>query len=239
MITKDIKYYAKNRESFSKKELLEYLLSKNKDLSKGTVNSLLFNLVEQKQLCRIERGKYAYVPTEKNEFIPHITTKIKAIDNMLKDKFPFVQYCIWSGTDIAQFMHHVPNLPYIYIDIESVATESVFNLLSAEMKERIFLKPTSEIVERYMVGNESIIIRPLISEAPLQMTNNCRTPTMEKILVDVIGNVEFDFMAGNELYHFYQNVFDHIEINTKKLLRYANRRGRKEKIEEILQTINH
>jgi hypothetical protein len=52
--------------------------------------------------------------------------------------------------------------------------------------------------------------------------------------VDVAYDVEFSFMRGTEINYFYANVKEAHKINERKLLRYASRRGRKEKIEQLL-----
>lgn len=63
------------------------------------------------------------------------------------------------------------------------------------------------------------------------MLDGFNTPTIEKILVDVVGDVEFEFLQGTEITYFYCNVIVWHNLNTNKLLRYATRRGRKEEVE--------
>jgi hypothetical protein len=112
--------------------------------------------------------------------------------------------------------------------------ESVFNLLNSGTGKRIFITPTQTDFERYITGNEAIIIRQLISEAPLQLIDEINTPSIEKILVDIAGDTEFAFLRGNELHYVYTDIFKKFNVNKKRLLRYAPRRARRKEVEQLL-----
>ncbi|HOE39107.1 MAG TPA: hypothetical protein PLG05_07260 [Bacteroidales bacterium] len=159
---------------------------------------------------------------------------MEEINSKLKDQFPFVDFCLWSSDFIMPFMHHIPELNYIYIDVEREATEAVFHFLKNELQKPVFFRPSKEEYQRYIVGNQAIIIRALISESPLLSLNNMKVPTIEKILVDIVGDIEFDFLQGTEILYFYQNVLDSKKINKRKLFRYATRRGRLNKVKKLL-----
>ena len=96
--------------------------------------------------------------------------------------------------------------------------------------------PSLTDFERYINTYEAIIIRPLISESPLQLVDKIKTPTIEKILVDIAGDVEFSFLQGVEINYVYNTIFEKHNVNKNKLLRYASRRGRKAVVEELLKT---
>ena len=134
------------------------------------------------------------------------------------------------------FMHHIPNLNYVYIDVEREAMENVFHFLKEKLQKPVFISPNKEEYQRYITGNAAVIIRVLISEAPLQNIGDLSITTIEKILVDIIGDIEFHFLQGAEISHFYHNVLDKHNINKKKLIRYATRRGRREQVEQLYKT---
>jgi hypothetical protein len=120
------------------------------------------------------------------------------------------------------------------VETERDAINSVFDFLNENSEKRVFLCPNSDDYSRYIVGKEAIIVRNLVSEAPVQTLENITVPTIEKILVDVMGDVDFEFMQGAELHRFYQNVLERCVFNQKKLLRYASRRNRKKEVEQLL-----
>jgi hypothetical protein len=156
------------------------------------------------------------------------------LNNKLKKHFPFAGFCLWHNSEITPFMHHIPNLQQIFVEVERDAISAVFDFLNENSEKRVFLSPGSDDYSRYIAGKEAIIVRNLVSEAPVQKAENITIPTIEKILVDVIGDVDFEFMQGAELHRFYRNVLERCVINQKKLLRYASRRNRKNKVQQLL-----
>ncbi len=108
------------------------------------------------------------------------------------------------------------------------------NNLNTESNKRVFLLPSLTDFERYINTNDAIIIRLLISESPLQLVEGISTPTIEKVLVDIVGDVEFSFLQGSEINHVYTTIFERHNVNKNKLLRYATRRGRKEEVEQLI-----
>jgi len=67
----------------------------------------------------------------------------------------------------------------------------------------------------------------------------CTVPRLEKILVDVIGDNELFFASGYETYNIFEFALERNHINKSKLLRYASRRNRKEKVVQIIQSIDN
>jgi predicted transcriptional regulator of viral defense system len=86
--------------------------------------------------------------------------------------------------------------------------------------------------------DNAVIVRPLIAEAPITAFQGINIPTIEKILVDIVADKEFEYANGAEMYHIYKNVFEAVDVNQKKMLRYASRRNKKQIIEQILTSNN-
>jgi predicted transcriptional regulator of viral defense system len=225
-IRKEILNFATTRQSFSRKDLLENF----SNLSKEALSKQLYKLIENNRLERISQGIYR-LPAS----LFAASEEIKLLNNLLKTHFPFANFCLWSSNVLLPFMHHIPNLNFIFIDVENDAAESVFNFLKSNLSKSIYICPDKEELNRYITGTETIIIRHLVSESPLQIVEDIPMPTFEKILVDVVCDVEFDFMQGTEITYFYRNVMERNKINKRKLLRYASRRGRRKKVEQLYE----
>ena len=162
-----------------------------------------------------------------------------SLNKHIKEKFPFIDYCIWQPSVFASMMLHVPAVRTTLVDVEREAMESVFmSLQNVESEIPIFLNPSQEDVDRYITNRDLIIVRPLVKEAPLDVINSCPVPTLEKMLVDAISDKELQHLQGNELYTIYSNAFSDYAIKKTRLLRYAARRNRKQKVEQIINTIN-
>jgi hypothetical protein len=231
----DILYFAGINSQFSRKELIAFLEEQNQIVSPNALSIQLDRLLKNNELTRVERGIYTLHSTSQKKFIAFIPDEIKQLNLQLKTQFPYANFCVWSSKAIAPYMHHIPNFNYIYIDVERDITESIFNFLNSNSSIRVFLCPNLDDFSRYIIGNESIIVRTLISEAPLQIIEGTNTPTIEKLLVDIVGDIEFLFLQGSEINHVYTSAFEKHNINKNKLLRYATRRGRKEEVEELIK----
>jgi len=232
--TNDILNFAFTHKMFTRKELIISLKSEDQIGSPGTFSEQLNRLLKSGQLVRVERGVYKLPDNARKDFSVVCSEEIKQINQQIKTQFPFVDYCLWSASTLAPYMHHIPNLNLLFVDVEREVAESVFNLLNADSNNRVFLMPTLTDIERYISTNDAIIIRPLISESPIRLVEGINTPTIEKILVDIVGDVEFYFLQGSEINYVFTTFFERHSINKNKLLRYATRRGRKEEVEQLL-----
>lgn len=232
--TNNILDFALTHQVFTRKELIANLKSEDHIGSPGTFSEQLNRLLKSGQLVRVERGVYKLPDDAHKDFSVVCSEDTKRIYQQIKTQFPFVDYCLWSASTLMPYMHHIPNLNLLFVDVEREVTESVFNLLNTDSNKRVFLLPSPADIERYINTNDAIIIRPLISESPLQLIEGINTPTIEKVLVDIVGDVEFSFLQGSEINYVYKTIFERHNVNKNKLLRYASRRGRKEKVIQLI-----
>jgi predicted transcriptional regulator of viral defense system len=198
------------------------------NISEKSLSQQLYRLLKTNRLERVKEGVYC-LPVS----LFSVSEEIKQIYEILIRQFPFADYCFWSSNVLMPFMHHIPNLNFIFVDVENDVAESAFNFLKDNQAKPTFFRPSKDEFNRYIVGTEAIIVRGLISESPLQTVENVPVPTLEKLLVDIAGDVEFDFMQGAEITYFYRNVLERYTINKRKLLRYASRRSRRELVEQL------
>ena len=112
---------------------------------------------------------------------------------------------------------------------------NILQILNIE--NMVLLNPSQSDCDHYLIMDNIIVVRPLIAEAPLSSYQGINTPSIEKILIDIVSDKEFNYAGGAELYHIYSNALESVNVNLKKLLRYASRRNRKEKIKQYLNSI--
>lgn len=218
---------------------MEFLKAETEDVSAGTVHVLLNRLVDSGKLAKIGRGLFSASDNKKPPYVYTPSDTENEISVALKRKFPFLTYCVWKANAITPFMQHIPSMSFLLVDVERIAMEAVFQYLQGQYPERmILLNPSQSDCERYLNMDNIIVVRPLIAEAPLSSYKGINLPTIEKILVDIVSDKEFDYAGGAELHHIYNNAFESVDVNQKKLLRYASRRNKKERIEQILKSNN-
>jgi hypothetical protein len=161
--------------------------------------------------------------------VPEISVKTKTIFKELNLQFPYFEMCLWRTSVINELMLHQPGRFYTLVEVNKETTESVFYFLK-EKKKNVFLEPSFDILSRYASSEkEAIIIKSLVSEAPLQQVHGVPTVTIEKLLVDIFcDKIIFAGQEGNEMKTIFRNAFDKYTINENKMLRYADRRRKKE-----------
>lgn len=189
-------------------------------------------------LNRVGRGKFTL--GKRRNFLPEITNKLKTINTKLKREFPFLKVCLWHTSIINEFMNHQPGRFYIIIEVEKEATQSVFFFLK-ENKYPVFIEPNKDLIEKYFQDiKETLIVKSLITEAPLQNISGVNTVTIEKMLVDIYcDEVIFSAQQGSELRTIYNESLTKYSINENKMFRYADRRGKKESFREYLNSISN
>ncbi|MCD4726650.1 MAG: hypothetical protein K8R46_03240 [Pirellulales bacterium] len=168
-------------------------------------------------------------------YSPDLTSKIKSIYKKTKVQFPFADFCIWDTRFLNEFMIHQPASFITIVETENEVIDSLFNFLK-ESYRNVFLNPDKNIIENYISGeNNSIIVKPLISEAPTKLIDNIETITLEKMLVDIYSDAKFFYsFHGAEMDNIYSNAIGTYSLNQSKLLRYASRRGKRKQIEMLL-----
>ena len=224
------------KQPFRRRDLMQFLATNN--VSEASAHVLLKRLVEQGKLVKAGYGLYAIPEKETTTFIYKPSEEELSVAKQIKERFPFVDFCVWKPSVLVPYMRHIPALGLTLIDVERVAMESVFSFLQGGVSSMsILLNPSEQECERYITTDKLMIVRLLVNEAPLIVVNGTPVPTLEKILVDAAGDKELVFAQGAELYTIYEEAFSSHNVNRSRLLRYATRRHRKEQILKIINAI--
>lgn len=186
-------------------------------------------------MTRIGRGKFILGKTK--VYYPDIAPRLKTIYNKLIKKFPYIEICIRNSSILNEFMKHQSGIFYVIIEVEKDVTESVFYFLR-ELKYPVFIEPTSDILEKYLsIDEEAFIIKPLVSESPTQLVDGITTISIEKLLVDIFcDDIIFSAQQGSEMRTIFNEALSKYTVNQSKMLRYANRRRKKETFQEYLNS---
>lgn len=225
---------------FHRKDLLIDNTRSGTGIKDSAITLQINRMIAAGILRRIGRGEYEIAQDGLPEYVYQPSEEEKDIFMRLRQQFPFLDMCIWSPRVLVSFMLHVPNVNYVFVDVEKDGMESVFNALQGMgLGRNILLSPSPIDCDRYLTGSDAIVVRQLIGQSPLTVVEGCTVPRLEKILVDVIGDNELFFASGSETYNIYESACERNRVNKSKLLRYASRRNRKEKVEQILHTIEY
>ncbi len=217
-----------NKENFKIADLQAFYHSIDKDLPKTTINWRINSLVKSNAIQRIGRGMYKC--GSGNHFTPELSQKASRINNLMKINFPYLKFLIWQISEINILSQHLINKDIIYVEVEREAVEAVFELLREKLKYVLKGKSNEDVY----LEERIIVVRSLVSGSPSQLVKNVPTTSIEKLLVDLYCDKEFEFLQGYELTFIFNTAFSKYTINTNKLLRYASRKARREQVAEFL-----
>ena len=214
-------------------DLVKFYLSMHPKITRTTINWRVHELVNKNIISRVGRGKFAWGGT--SEMTPFPSDKVKEINKFLKERFPLVNFCLWQSNIVKSFAHHISKDNFILLDVEREVAESVSNILRQKYNE-VFYRPSKDLLYDYIIDLDTpIVVRHLISAAPTQMFENVNTITIEKLAVDIFSDQEFFHYWGYEMVRIYRNIFDGCTVNISKLLRYADRKGKKKEITDLIR----
>ena len=235
-----LNYAVKQGGVFRRKDLLLDNARQKTGIKDSAITLQINRMIASGVLRRAGHGEYEMIKDGLPEFVYQPSEEEKSVFMRLKQQFPFLDMCIWSPRVLSFFMRHVPNVNHLFIDVEKDGMEPVFNALQGMgLGRNILLSPSLVDCDRYLTGTDSIVVRQLIGQSPLTVVDGCQVPRLEKILVDVIGDNELFFAGGSETYTIFEYARERNHVNMSKLLRYASRRNRKEKVEQIIHTIEN
>lgn len=235
--TDTIKNHFKGKAVFETKDIVEFYEQFEKNVKMTTINWRVYALIQKGVLQRIGRGKFSL--GEGRKYIPEISRVTKSTFKKLKAEFPYANFCVWNTSVLNEFMQHQPNRFFILVETDKETTNSAFYFLR-EIKKSVFIEPTKDILEKYIVNEKEVfVIKPLITEAPTQKINDVETPTIEKMLVDIFcDEVIFSAHQGAEKRTIFAEALNKYTINQSKMLRYADRRGKKDELHQFVKSIS-
>jgi hypothetical protein len=217
--------YAERNEVFDVEKLWEWV-SRQSTITRSYLNCLLSRLVRAGKVCRVSRGLYAAVK-DKQLFQAVPTKSVKSVYKYLHTRLPFTPFCVYSGEVLSPLQHHLSMNATMYVEADRSAVEAVFNLLQAK-HPHVWMTPDGDFVARYISLSESnIIVKPLVTESPLETVDGVPSPTLEKLLVDIKKDADFAYLQGVEAEYMWENAQSLYLLNQTRLRRYARRRALK------------
>ena len=227
--------YAAGMQQFSVDDIPADVIS---DVERNTLSWHLSNLCKKGKLRRVGRGIYTIQSA--NTFVVKANAKVRSLYRSLLRQYPFADFCVYSANVITPLLHDMMPNNTIYVETNRDTIMSVFEMLLPKYKGRLFLAPTKEIATTYIeFSRENIIVKPLVTEAPLTLDGKVPVPTLEKLLVDTRVDADYSYLQGYENLEMLRTAISHYNVNRNRLLRYADRRNMKNSILKDLETINN
>lgn len=198
-----------------------------------TVRQHLSRLAAAGDIVRIGYGKYVKAST-KEVFPIIVSNNVKNIYNSLRSDLPFADFCVYSGQIYEPLQHHLSVNHAIYVETNRDTVESVFSLLKEHFMN-VYKQPDADFISDYVdLRKECIIVKVLVTESPLQNVDDVPSPTIEKLLVDILKDPDLNYMRGMEFNYMMKTALSQYRVSSSKLLRYARRRNVQQQIKRTL-----
>lgn len=221
-----------DKKLLTKSELLAWLEELYPDVSEETLSWRIYDLKERGFLESPGRGMYRLATRE--DFIPVFSNLSRRIAAMLAKELPLVNVCIWETRWLNAWMELQPAYNWTLVEAEKDALGAIFNHLTG-LSKKVYLQPNRSTMELYVLSlNEAVIVKPLVSEAPLMREGKITTAAPEKMLVDIVAEPDIFVAQQGELQHIFENMFSQILIHQNRLLRYARRRKREGQVLKLI-----
>jgi hypothetical protein len=231
----DFAIHFKNYKEITLQDISEYFYVHG-EMTDNNIAVLINRWINQGILSRIKKGIYVLTNEKKKSFTLLPDEIAMEIGKLFSEKYPELTYCVWNTDTLNNFATHQTFNPFYLFETEADVLENVFYLFK-EHNFNVFLSPDEELINKYIVDSENpIIIKKIVSRAPLMQNESIPYPAIEKILVDIfVDKVIFHFLQGSELVTVYNEVFNNYAVNITKMLNYADRRKAKEDIVSFIR----
>lgn len=234
----ELREWMGSRAPISPDDLRTFYGERGEALAGSTLYYRLSRLKEQQVIVPVGRGQYRLVQEPKPVFSPQPSVALEQACRVLETRTLGLTCGFWS-TEWLQGLVELQRIQHwAFIEPEKGQEELVYWKLRDE-GYKVFLRPDSEELDRYAEGlNPVLIVRPLISEAPLA-GKGIAAARLEKILVDLLSDKllqqAYDRNARQQAF---RNAFAQYQLSLSALEGYARRRNRQAELQTIL-TENH
>ena len=157
------------------------------------------------------------------DYKSHISPIMRAVSEVLMDSFVGMDHCI---TDTRK---------NIIVEVPKGMCDDVRTVLKRHFPDVALIRNAYPMMEDL---HDFILVKPLVSEAPIYEESGIIVPELEKILVDHEADKEYATMEETDIQKEFQRAFELYPVNRSRLLRYAGRKGKKEEIYSRMERLN-
>jgi hypothetical protein len=222
-----------NQDIIKLKDIDSFYREAEPSIPRTTVNWRVYALVQSGVLHRTGKGLYQLGITQ--NFTPQTDVRMKKIGQFVNKRFPFINYCLWDLSCVNYFSRHLINFNVQFVDVERDVVDSVYYALKENFPKVMSIHNLYEHLSDF---DNTVFVRPLITESPVREVDGLFMATLEKMLVDMATDKELVSFQGNEIYTIFETAFEKYTINRNTLIRYASRKNKKTEIENIINSIN-
>lgn len=153
-----------------------------------------------------------------------ITAKMRAVNQVLIDRCPGMNHCI---SELGR---------NTIVEVPKEDCAIAVSVLKERFEDVVNIRKAYAMIEDL---HDYILVKPMITEAPLFTAEGIPVPSDEKHIVDLFADREYVSVNREKKIVTAQRAFELKGINISKLLRYAGRKGKKEEMSLVLSSLDH
>ena len=228
--------YLEPETIYTHTELVAFIKTHYPYVSQGSYHWGINGMIKCGKLARIGYDQYRRANGTEREYAPIYTKSTQTLIKRIARKFPDIAFTVFETELLNEFLKQPFHDSIVYIQVKKAQAETVFRYLQERYNYHLLFRPSRKDFEVYRRSG-CIVITNLISESPLKY-GNPHDIRIEKLLVDVYCDKIISGLLDSErLVELYYKADDLYTIDKPGLLRYANRRGKKEDIEGLASEI--
>ena len=212
-----------DHHKFIKKEELINCIKNQTNYNKASsIRWVMHQLVKDGKITKINNNYFYHGCL--NEYKPTRNSEIKhKIQRIIKEKYPSLEVVIFESTILNEWLNHQVSKNIIFVQIEKMYSDHIFELLKDEMDHSILYNPSVEDFYLYSKDN-LIIVSNMVSRSPRK--NNSYDIKLEKLVVDILSDdLVTEFISQSEIPSLLKEIFSQYKINPKTIMAYAKRRN--------------
>lgn len=228
MITKKekLKEFIQSQKYFSVKKVRNYFENSSVEIAQTSIYKYLQDLQRENEIFDAGEGWYSTLQAEFKLDKSSVTSLVE----QMNQKFPDLDFCVWSTEQIASYYHHLPTKFSTFLYTEKKFLSAMTDYFRGGDYQVLNNPGPEEMKKQFFIEENPLVIRPGISEEPRLE----HYAMIQKILVDLWKKKNSPVIDAMEYKKIFKNLVMEQRINVAKLFRYADRRSCKEEIKNLL-----
>ena len=218
---------------YPRKELISIMKNENSGMSDNSLIWMIGDLVKRGKLVHAGRDQYVLSDRKKDVYSPVYSQYAVDIKNRIAGKYPAIGFTVFESILLNEFLNHLIARNTIFIQTERDTSAFIFDFIRENIQPNVLYRPSEKEYSRYWQP-DMIVVLDWTSQAPLNLTAP-HDITAEKMLVDIYCDKTIRLTySGSEYKSIVNAVYDRYNVDTVRLLRYAGRRNKTDKIKVFL-----
>jgi len=171
-----------------------------------------------------------------SHYQPLISKRVSALSILIQQHFE-IDYCISSTEWLGEFSLNQAFQHIILLETEKEFLAGIFDLIRSDFEREVYLNPDKKVFSLYVSSAVSpIVLKPLLSQAPIKEVSNIKVSSLEKMLVDLfVDEQTFYAYQGQEIVYVFEKAIQLYHLDYSRLFSYAARRKKKKALQQFIK----